>query len=220
MHKMTARRVKADQILGPVLEPGELLRLIIYLANLKFPSEVEAATEATMTETQKADFIKRLRERTQKYWSGLWTNEEQAYRVLERMQSLLRRFWGDQDGHARDWYIHRARHLVQRLRVQREMGDQFQQKFKTVNDVLKSNAKIEDLLDNPPVRVLFEDALYQLQRRAPIPSKRPLRCPNCQRYFLSEKKGTKFCSPECARPSLLASKRTYAKQGKRQRRTQ
>jgi hypothetical protein len=199
---MNARRGEGDQL----LEPGELLRLMIYLANLKFPGE------AMMDEDQIEVFKQRLCERTQKYWPQLWENKEQAYRGMERMQGYLRRFWREADEHARDWYISRARHTVQRLRVQRELGDEFQRKLETVNDVLNLNRRIEDLLDNPPVRVLFEEALYQLQRRALKPSKRPLYCknPDCKKpYFLSEKKGTKFCSPECAFPSLLASKRKH-----------
>jgi hypothetical protein len=212
---MHGRRGDGDQILGP----GELLGLMTYLVRVKFPAEAFPAGDDNI-DAKIAYFRRALRERTQKYWPGLWANEEQAYRVLERMQGLLRRFWEEQDEHDRDWYISRARLAVQRFRVQHELGGEFQLKLETVNDVLRLNARIEELLDNPPARVLpFEEALYQLQRRALVPSKRPLRCLNtdCKHYFLSEKKGTKFCSPECARPNLLASKRNYDHKKRRTR---
>jgi hypothetical protein len=238
---MTARREEANQ----VLQPGVLLSVMKYLANVNFPSESKEYSEAIKENGargtdpvygykgkilhqgskselhevvydpgDKPQFVMQLRERTQRYWPDLWKNELQACRVLKRIQVYLRRFWREQDQHARDWYIHRARHLVQRFRVQNELGDEFQQKLETVNDALRLNARIEELLDNPPIRIPFEEALYELQRRALIPSRRPLYClnENCtQRYFLSEKKGTKFCSPECARPALLASKSNYAR---------
>jgi len=155
-------------------------------------------SEVVYDSGEKPEFIRQLREVTQRYWPELWNNEVQACHVLRRIQRLLRSFWLAPDQHARDWYIHRARHVVQRFRVQHQLGGEFQRKLETVNDVLDLNTKIDDLLDNPPVHIPFEDALYELQQLKK--SKTPLFCPNekCKkRYFLPERKGTKYCSPEC-----------------------
>jgi hypothetical protein len=228
---MTTRRGDDNQLLAPKV----LLRLMTYLANLDFPSGWSEHTEELKEDAargtgihqgnkpelseviydpgEKPQFIKQLQEATQRYWPNLWKNEEQACQVLKRIRALLRRFWLAPDQYARDWYIHRARHAVQRFRVQQG----FPQKLETTNEVLHLNARIEDLLDNLPVHNPFEEALYELQRRALIPSKRPLFCPNTnckKRYFFSERKGTKYCSPECfqadsGRPSKRASWHTH-----------
>lgn len=173
---------------------------------------------------EKPQFVTQLRECTQRYWPELWNNEVQACRLLKQIQTYLRRFWREPDQHARDWYIHRARNVVQRFRVQHELGDEFHRPLETVNDALRLNARIEELLDDPPVRIPFEEALYELQRRVVKRSKRPLYCPNdsCKRrYFLSEKKGTKYCSSECfqadsGRPSKRKSWHAHKEQWRKQ----
>jgi|SRR5215472_6986267 len=236
---MNARRRDTDQL----LQPGVLLNLMQYLANLKFPSRLlehsenlEATryrgdtgpgllwgnkpevAEVIYDPRDKPEFVAQLRARTERYWPDLWSSEDRACQVLKRIQVYLQRFWREPDPRIRDWYIARARHLIQRFRVQNELGEEFQQKLETVNDALRLNDRIEEALDNPPVLIPFEEALYKLQKRALIPSRRPLYCPNhnCKKpYFLSDKKGKKFCSTECARPSLLESKRLYAEERRR-----
>jgi hypothetical protein len=235
---MSSSRRDDNQILAPKV----LLKLMTQLANFEtLPSEWQENTEELKENSargtgihprnkpelievvypgERPKFINQLREATQRYWPDLWKNEEQACQVLKRIQVCLRRFWLAPDQYARDWYIHRARHVVQRFRVLHELALQdelvygFPQKLETANEVHHRNARIEELLDNLPVHIPFEDALYELQRRAAgIPSKRPLFCPNTnckKRYFLSDRKGTKYCTPECfqadsGRPSKRAS---------------
>jgi hypothetical protein len=208
-HKMTAPRESRNQI--PV---GELEQFMCYLANLKFVGEVGAEDLAT--------FTRRLRLRTQKYWPELWQSvegeptdvEERARNLIKTIRRYLQLFWREPDARARDWYIYNARLYHHRLRVMPEYlkypePDRF--------------AVSEILLSQPPELTNFEKALFRLQERARFPSKAPLYCrnENCVRpYFLSEEKGTKFCSKECARPSKLASKRTSEKKRNKQRRTQ
>jgi hypothetical protein len=204
---MVARRKRSDHPLAlvgePALVPGEPLRVMRRLVNIKFPDQAD----------QLPDFKRRLREQTEKYWPGLWTNEEQAWRVLQRIQRLLRLFWEKND----DWYIYRARFVVQRWRVQHAMGDAFYRPLRTANDVHEMNERLDLELDNPPDRrFLFEDGLHQLQELAKIPSKRPLCCANAncgrppyesgQKYFLSERKGTKYCSEKCSWSGSRTSK--------------
>jgi hypothetical protein len=229
---MAARREDVDQI-----PRAELEMVMRYLANLNFPEEGRAEP---IPADEVVAFTRRLKFRTDKYWPELWRPvdegepmekiEERARLVVRKMRGYLRRFWREPDHRARDWYIHRAREYYQRHYVLPKTSAQRQE---TKNIALTSeevrnaeswvNIESENLLDEPPVSNPIEKALYGLQERALIPSRRPLYCDNrnCARpYFLSEKKGTKFCSLECARPSLLASKRTYAKKSKKTRRTQ
>jgi hypothetical protein len=76
-----------------------------------------------------------------------------------------------------------------------------------------ADSRLEKLMDEAPPSSDFEDALFALQERARYPSTSPLRCPNCIQkrgagpFFLSERKGQKFCSEECFRASQLRSKR-------------
>jgi hypothetical protein len=213
---------------------GELERLMHYLVNLSFPEE--GKTEPIPAE-EAVVFTRRLRARTDRYWPELWRPadenepmekiEERAEFVVRKMRGYLQRFWREPDQHARDWYIHRAREYYQRVFVLpqtsaiRQGAENALTTDEVRNALYRVNVESENLMDEPPVKNPIEKALYGLQERALIASRRPLYClnPNCAKpYFLSEKKGTKFCSPECARPSLLASKRKSAK--KNRRRTQ
>jgi hypothetical protein len=167
---------------------------------------------------QKA-FLKDLKWRTEKIWPELWVPEpdqEPPESIVRRMRDYLRRFWIAKDERERDWHIHRAREYYQRRRVLRETrlernrihAEQDKKEWSDLTTVLE--ARINDILDEPPPQTLFEDALFELQLRAQIASKRSLYCPDCTQhkpYFLSERKGTKYCSPECAQAALLASKR-------------
>ncbi len=223
---MTARREDGDQI-----PTGELERLMLYLVNLSFPEE--GKTEPIPAE-EVVGFNRRLRSRTDKYWPELWRPadaneptekiEERAGFVVRKMRAYLRRFWREPDQHARDWYIHRAREYYQRVFVlpQTSATRQRAEDASTTEGVRTAlywvNVESENVMDEPPAKNPIEKALYGLQERALIASRRPLYClnPNCTKpYFLSEKKGTKFCSLECARPSLLASKRKFAKKNRR-----
>jgi len=200
--------------------------MLIYIVNLRTPHERRAA--GGIPEEEQSDFLRRLRNRTEKYWPELWkpVNEgettdktnDRAFATVIRMRGYLRSFWKEPDEHARDWYIHRAREFYQRhfvlrdptLRYRREVVDQASTAEEARDAMSWVNIEIERVLDEPPQHNLVEDALFELQQRALIPSKRPLYCQNadCERpYFLSEKKGTKFCSPDCSQAGIRASKR-------------
>jgi hypothetical protein len=173
---------------------------------------------------QKANeaFLDRARHRTEKYWPELWMNEPGQVPpglMLHRMRTYLQRFWLEQDDRARDWHIHRAREFYQDsrvLRATRSLSEQISNAA-AVDEArrlyLDWNQERENTLDEPPPRNEFEDALFELQERARFPSTRPLRCPNCVQepprgpFFLSPRKGTKYCTPECAEAAQLASKR-------------
>jgi hypothetical protein len=207
--KPVVRRNSGDHFLA-----GTQARILTYIANLDFPSGLGLPR----FEGQEVDeFLKRVREKTERLWPEIWqeANAIPPLVPLRRMQKYLRRFWRARDERERDWHIHRAREFTQRHRVLRETAFlserwrkvQTAQELKDIaNDI---HVKTEDLLDDVPEPTHMEHALFELQRRAGIPSKRPLYCPDCiqkRPYFLSEKKGTKYCSPECAQAAILVSK--------------
>jgi len=213
------RRKNANQFLA-----GADLRALVYIANLRFPDErmgdrKSFPARAVDSERFRAtigkidsEFTQQLRERTYDSWPELWdAGEDRALPILRVMRDYLQRFWREQDEHARDWYIHRAREYWQHFNVQRELSEQVSA-AKDLAAISKLNVEIERRLDQPPVRNPFEEVLFQLQRRARKPSLAPRYCPNldCSNpYFLSRKKGQRFCSKKCARPSELASKRAH-----------
>ena len=228
---MNARPRSPDQI--PI---GELERVLLYIVNLKFPYEL---WPEGIPESEQESFFRRLRERTSKYWPGLWVAanqgesaeqiNERVQWVVRKMRTYLQRFWREPDPRARDWYIQRAREFYQKLFALpktssvRDEAENARSMDELRNALYRVNIEAENLLDEPPLGNPIEDALYALQQRALIPSRRPLFCPNprCAKpYFLSEKKGKKFCSTECALPALLASKfKSRTNEGPRRRYT-
>lgn len=203
---MNASRQHHDQLLGGIsIEAAE--RLVTSLAN----ADLELKT--------------RLRAQTQRYWPDLWDRvgdtaekaEERAVNILRRVRKYLQDFWETQDPHAREWYIYRAREWYWLSRV--HQLDPAVQSLRDELDTAETadaarsasswlNITIDFALDKAPYRTPFEESLFHLQSIAG----KTRRCPNskCQSpYFIASKKGQKFCSPGCARPTLLASKRNY-----------
>jgi hypothetical protein len=208
---MSARRREGDQLLGGISAEGAE-RLLTSLAN----ADLELKT--------------RLRAQTQKYWADLWERagespeqtEERAVAILRRVRRYLRDFWVTQDPHARDWYIHRAREWYWASRIQLDPDVNRRREgldTAATADAARSasawlNKTITLALDKAPDRTPFEESLFHLQSIAG----KARYCPNpqCQApYFIASKKGQKFCTPECARPTLLASKRNYWNQKRR-----
>jgi hypothetical protein len=206
---MTARDLERDQIR---MMPQTAEKLLTSLVNLRFPQK------------ERTDFLVRARAITEKHWPDLWSALDaegvRAEAVLHKIRWYLREAWDTNDLHKQDWFIHRAREHYHYVRIQHdpEVASR-RQEFNDAATADETRAKsswlniaIEKALDNPPVRSQFEEALFHLQEISRVPSRKPLVCPNphCQHpYFISDKKGRKFCSPACARPSTLASKRKY-----------
>jgi hypothetical protein len=200
---------------GHQIPKADLEALMVYIANLRFPIDDDWYGPRPQADDY-SKFIQGLREKTEKYWPALWKPVGKndippvdviAIEVIRQMRKYLRLFWiasGAENEHARDWYIHRAREYHYRLQISPRVLNE---------DESKRNRVSEDLLDTPPIRNPIEAALYHLQKRAGRPSTAPRKCPtdDCEQpYFLANKKGQKFCSLECRRPSTLASKRSYA----------
>ncbi len=211
---MTAGRHGRDQLLGRLsIEAAE--RLLVSLANADL------------------DLPTRLKALTQKYWPDLWEPvpgsqtdvQERALGILRKIRYYLQRFWESQDPHARDWYIYRAREwfwLSQLHQLEPEVNlwrkdvatSESAEQVRTASSWLTIWA--QNALDKAPARTAFEESLFHLQRIAG----KTRRCPNptcLAPYFIATKKGQKFCSPECGRPSLLASKRRYWNERRRKK---
>ena len=223
---MTARREEGDQLL---VRLEEMLVSIANLPDEEFPIGPDTGSEHRRTYRPTG----RPRAITEKYWPELWqdvphqkrSTDDRARSVIFKMRTYLRKFWGANDPYARDWYIHRAREYYQRLLVLPKTSERRKEaeQASTAEDARSAmswlSMEIERILDEPPARNLIENALYHLQKRATKPSLAPRICQNdfCEqeKYFLSKKKGQKYCTLECARPSLLASKRkSYHKKEK------
>jgi hypothetical protein len=214
---MNARRKGPDQIL---ISANIAERLLVSLANAEDFGRPESKT--------------RLRAQTQKYWPDLWEragetsqrSEGRALAILKKVQHYLRRFWRSQDTYERDWLIHRARQWYWRSRVHEIDPDvrRIREEFNSATNADSARSAAERLnvtidlaLDNPPQRAAFEESLFHLQQIA----FKTRFCPNpeCKNpFFIATKKGQKFCTPECARPSMLASKRQYWKTRREQER--
>ena len=200
------RKKQDEQILGAQL---------LYIVNLKF-SGARERTRGKGFRREQTRFRKRLRERTERFWPELWkyaSSDQAAEFVIRKMCGYLRRFWEATTDRDRDWYIHRARQYYSSLRVAREMTERREEvhaiadRDKMFLGLQGLYVAMENALDEPPTRTAVEDALFELQHRALKPSKAPRVCPTCGTFFLSERVGQKFCSQECGRPNLLASKR-------------
>lgn len=192
--------------------------MLVNIANLSLPDEWKRRTDE-----HDARFFRLLREKTQ-HWPELWApakkdespskTEERVLGSVRKIRKYLRLFWTETDPRARDWYIHRARQHYQRHFVVRE-SQETREKFSKASTADEArdwagwlNIEIEQLLDRPPQRNSVEDALFELQELARYPSKSPLYCknPDCEKpYFLSRRKGQKYCTDECSQAGILLS---------------
>jgi hypothetical protein len=210
--------------------------LLVDIANLRTPNEIQEFTSFRdylakrqdhdgIPEQDRVTFFRLLRETTRAYWPELWEPADQnepasktewrALDVVICMRKYLRLFWQETDPRARNWYIYRAREYYQRRFVLPQTSDS-RQAFEGAStadearvSAISLNVDIERMLDQPPKRNWIENALFELQQRAHYPSKSPRFCPNpdCETpYFLSEKKGQKFCTTTCSHESQTRTK--------------
>ena len=214
---MNSSRQGGDELLGGLkVEAAE--RLLTSLVNAEMPDD-------RRTSDTQSKLRARLRAQTQRYWPDLWqphgeesddVTAERATEILRKVRTYLQAFWQTQDPYGRDWYVHRAREWYWKARVQQDpnvvMAREEVAKATSADEARNASAWLnitfDVVLDHPPWRTAFEDSLFHLQG---IAGKTRF-CPNpkCQApYFIALKKGQKFCSTECARPTLLASKRRY-----------
>jgi hypothetical protein len=134
-------------------------------------------------------------------WDRFHTQMEMASSVAEYLRSAwdaadLRRFewftWKAQGEY--EWEAARAKHNVTPASM----------KSTDLEDI----AAILESEEPPSVVTPVEAALFHLRHNRD----RALHCPNPEcpaPYFFQTKKGQKFCSPECAKPTQRAAKRKW-----------
>jgi len=121
----------------------------------------------------------------------------QSVRLLRIFGGLLRKAWCALDERHRNWYLADAESTAHRERTW----------YVSAADPFRA-VQIERLIEPSARPTVLEALLYHVRRN----TRRLLRCanPDCPApYFLSSKKGQKYCSPECARPAQLESKRRW-----------
>jgi hypothetical protein len=135
-----------------------------------------------------------------------WLLFHQQMEMAEEVAADLARAWESPDLRHFEWYTWKA-----------QMDYEFQA-ASARHDLLEPGVSIENMPSaiaaitesgEPPVTITpVEAAIYHLRRNR----KRALHCPNpdCPApYFFASKKGQKYCSLECAKPSQRESKRRW-----------
>jgi hypothetical protein len=116
------------------------------------------------------------------FYPDIFGNRDNVLDCAALFTQLLRHAWEAVDQRKRDWFLADLEALYHRT-TNRWNGP-------------------------PDIATPMEALVYYFRRNA----RRALRCPNpdCEEpYFLASKKGQKFCSPKCARPAQLESKRRW-----------
>ena len=191
----------ARQILG-LLSPRRAESILKDLANL--PGDVQDEE----TYKRMIGDVERLRRK----YPGIF---DLAPIPLLTARDLLRRAWTAPETRHANWYLFRLRVLyadaLRRERAVRDAADTSAPREGEIPGAIPATAdQAKRLLEGlePPAITEIEAALFYLHRNL----RRALYCPNPEcpaPYFLSTKKGQKFCSPECAKPSRLDSQRRW-----------
>jgi hypothetical protein len=143
----------------------------------------------------------------------------QQVKMALSVAGYLRRAWDAPDLRKSDWYTRAAQSEYEYLAASARHGvtplEEVMERNKDGTVVRRSaedRAKIESALreigEPPAVITPVEAATFYLQHNRD----RALHCPNPEcpaPYFFRTKKGQKFCSPECAKPSQRESKRQW-----------
>lgn len=134
----------------------------------------------------------------QRYPEVFPDQSEQSLQLARLFGMFLRKAWRAPTSRERAWYLADAESLSHR---QREC-------FTIDAEPFRSKIAVDRFLDPPPTATPLEALLTYFRRSAD----RALYCPNpdcVAPYFLSKKKGQKWCSDACAVASLRESKRRW-----------
>jgi hypothetical protein len=145
-------------------------------------------------------------------------NFEQFHQQMEIADSVahcLRSAWDAPDQRTCDWYTWRAQHeyeyeaaSVKYGLVEMERKEDGAIVWSKTEDRDKMERAIHETDEPPAVITAVEAISFYLRHNR----NNALHCPNptCPApYFFRSKKSQKFCSPECAKPSLRESKRAW-----------
>lgn len=175
-----------DQILG-VISASRVERTLCDWANLPgFFRGQRGSTPVVFGQnpTDTGPALRRMVKRYPEFFlqQGRPMPEKQAFEMLALVAQLLRMAWDSPILRKREWYL-------------ADIEGFYHHAFNRFGD--------------PPAFALPLEALVYYFRRN---IDRALHCPNPEcpaPYFFSTEKGQKYCSPECARPAQLESKRRW-----------
>lgn len=151
--------------------------------------------------------IDRMTRRYPNVFEGFRDQHESDLTILE-VRDLLVAAWSSPDPRSRDWYIYKIRDKFHHGRVVlpkvlgrwKESRTGERQVVTTDADYLEDNA--------PPPLTPFEEVMFRFQMIA-----HKVRCcanPECPaRYFLTTKKGQRYCSSLCSAPAQKEAKRRW-----------
>lgn len=131
------------------------------------------------------------------------------------LRDLMRRAWDTPDPRHREWYIFKFRDFCHTMTTRIDLVRTASESSKPIPPlpfVLPGTeaeaAQVAGPLSEPPKITPLEAVGFYLQKN----TNRMRHCPNpdcATPYFLAMKKGQKYCSTVCARPSQLESKRRW-----------
>lgn len=115
--------------------------------------------------------------------------------LASRVAEYLRKAWDTANPRDFEWYLWKAQIEYEREAICAKHNED-------------KRSAILEAEDPSPVITAVEAAIFYLRHNR----NRALHCPNPEcpaPYFFSSKKGQKYCSPECAKPSQRQSKRQW-----------
>jgi len=148
-----------------------------------------------------------------------WERFHQQMEMAAGVAAYLRKAWDAPDLGQSDWYTWTAqseyeyqaasaKHNVRPLGQVMERNEHGTIVRRSAEDRAKIEAAIRETDEPPAVITSVEAAIFYLRHNRD----NALHCPNPEcpaPYFFRSKKGQKFCSPECAKPSIRESKRQW-----------
>ena len=130
--------------------------------------------------------------------------------TAEVLWLLLQKAWDAPDQRKRDWYIHSMENFFHRLRPTRDLEESLGHAMvsQVLPEIQQPGSLLFSMGEPPATPTALEAALFYFKQNV-----RHLRhCPttHCPApLFFAERKGQRYCSPECAEPARLASQRRW-----------
>ena len=123
------------------------------------------------------------------------------------IRDLLRKTWESSDRRSREWYLYKlSDHYHQSRVIKPELRRDWLQNGETSLGLFTHERWLKD--QQPPPLTPFEHALFHLR----VIIERARRCANSEcpaPYFLTKKKGQRYCSSKCSAPAQREQKRRW-----------
>ena len=170
-------------------------------ANL--PDSLSYPVESRRDDSGWRNSVKRLTSHYPQVFNFIKDHERELDLLVAEGQNWLRRAWIERDPVRRDWYLFIARYTYHNKRVALELAGGFP-------DKVEATRFFSTMIPQLPEEItLLDAAIRYMQTRL---SHRTLCCPHSEcpaRYFFRRRRGQKYCSVACERPSRKKQKRRY-----------